>query len=117
MFKKIWDLKIKKAWINYCLINTLEKANSFFRNNWFQKTIIKKNKNKVKLLINTIADKFLIEIVIINIILFAKIGEAMTKKIDTTNYNNHHSIVNNIINISKLVQLLIENNILEKQLG
>ena len=41
----------------------------------------------------------------------------MAKKSGATNYGNHHSTVNNTIDISKLVQLLVEDGIFEEQLG
>lgn len=68
---------MKKAWMDYCLINTSERANNFFADDWFSKTIIKKNKDKVKLSANTILDEFLREIVTLNIISLVKIREIM----------------------------------------
>lgn len=55
------------------------------------------------LLVNAILNMFLKKIVILNIISFIKIREVMTKESYITNYSNHHLIINNIINISKLV--------------
>lgn len=93
---------MKKAQINYYLINKLRKPNKFFADNQFDKNIIKK-KNKFKLSANAILNKFFKEAVIFNIISLAKIREFMARVNSTTYYNNHHSVVNNIINISKLV--------------
>lgn len=89
----------------------------FFANNWFGKTIIKENKNKVKPLINVILNKFLKKIVMLNIILFTKTRKVIAKKSDTINQDNHYLAINNTINISKLVQLLVKNGIFKKQLG
>lgn len=41
----------------------------------------------------------------------------MARKSDAINYGNYHLVLNNIINISKLVQLLVEDSVLEKWLG
>lgn len=87
--KKIWGPKIKKTWMNYCLINTSEKTNKFFINDWFGETIIKENKGKVRPLANATSDRFLKETVILNIILLAKTREVMARKSGATNYGNH----------------------------
>ena len=89
----------------------LERANKFFIDNWFGKTIIKKNKDKVRPLIS---DRFLREIVALNIISLAKTREVMARKSGATNYGNHHSTVNNILDILKLVQLLVKDGVFEK---
>lgn len=106
---------MKKTWINYYLINILKRSNKFFVNNWFDKTIIKKNWNKVRLLTNTILDKFLKEIIILNIISFTKTRKIIAKKVYTTNYSNHYSAINNIIDILKLILLLAKNTAFKKQ--
>ena len=108
---------MKKTWMDYCLINTLGKANKFFTDNWFSETIIKENKNKVKLLVNATLDEFLKKTVALNIISLAKTREVIARESDTTNYGNHHSVINNTVNISKLVQLLVEDDVFEIQLG
>lgn len=41
----------------------------------------------------------------------------MAIKSGAINYGNHHSAVNNIVDILKLVQLSIEDSIFEEQLG
>lgn len=101
--------------MNYCLIDTLEKLNKFFINNQFNKTIIKKNKNKVKLSANATLEKFLRETNMLNIVSLAKTKKVIDKKSGVINHSNYHSIVNNTIDISKLVQLLVENGVFEKQ--
>lgn len=63
----------------------------------------KKNKNKIKSLANTTLDKFLKITVTLNIISIAKTKETIVKKNDTTSYNNYYLIINNTIDISKLV--------------
>lgn len=108
---------MKKAWMDYYLINTLRKSNKFFTDNWFSKTIIKENKDKVKPLANAILDKFLRKTVILNIILFAKTREIMARKSDTINHDNYYLVINNIVNVLKLAHLLKEDNVFEKQLG
>lgn len=67
--------------MNYFLMNILERANKFFADNQFDETIIKGNKNKIKLLANPSLDKILREIITLNIILFAKTKETMAKKV------------------------------------
>lgn len=57
------------------------------------------------------------KIVILNIILFTKIREVIVKKSGAINYDNYYSVINNIINILKLVYSLIKNSTFEKQLG
>lgn len=93
------------------------KANKFFADNWFGKTFIKENKNKVKPSANAILDQFLKETVVLNIISFAKIREVMTRENGTTNYRNHHLVINNTIDILKLIFLLVKDGNFEKQLG
>ena len=41
----------------------------------------------------------------------------MVRKNGVTNYGNHYSVVNNTVDVSKLVQLLVENSFFEKQIG
>lgn len=77
---------------------------------------MKKNKNKIRSPVNAILDKFLKETVTTNIILLTKTREVMAKKSGTTNYSNHDLIVNNIIDISKSIQLLVKDRVFEKQL-
>ena len=108
---------MRKTWIEYYLINTSGKANKFFANDWFGEIIIKKNKDKVKPSANAISDEFLREIIVLNIISLAKTREVMARKSSVTNHGNHYSAVNNTIDISKLVQLLVEDGVFEKQLG
>lgn len=59
----------------------LKKTNKFFINNQFDQTIIKKNKDKIRLSANTILDKFLKEIIALNIISLAKTKEVMVRKV------------------------------------
>lgn len=101
MFKKDIGSRVYKNWINYCFINILERTNKFFIDNQFFETIIKENKNKVKLSVNATLDKFSKEILTLNIILFAKTRKVMAKKGDATNYNNHHLVVNNTLDVLK----------------
>lgn len=102
--------------MDYCLINMSKELNKFFADNQFDETIIKENKNKVRSSANSILDKFLRKIVMFNIILLAKTRKIMAKKSDATNHSNYYLIVNNIVDISKLVQLLIKDGVFEKQL-
>lgn len=81
----------------------LGKSNNFFADNWFGKIIIKENKEKVKPIANIILNKFLKGIVVLNIILLAKTREVIVKDSGITNYGNHHSVVNNTVDISKLI--------------
>ncbi len=101
--KKIWGPKMKKTWMNYCLINTSGRANKFFVDDRFSETIIKENKDKVRPSANATSDKFLKETVMLNIISLAKTREVMARKSGATNHSNHHSVVNNTINVSKLI--------------
>lgn len=67
------------------MINTLRKPITFFVDDWFDKTIIKKNKDKVRLLANTLLNEFLKETVALNIMIsLVKIREVMTKKMVPT---------------------------------
>lgn len=100
--------------MNYCLINTSRRANKFFADNWFGETIIKENKNKVRPSINAISDKFLQETVALNIISLAKTSEVMARESGATNHGNHNSMINNTIDILKLVQLVVEDVVLEE---
>lgn len=103
--------------MDYCLINTLGRPNKFFADDWFDETIIKKNKDKVRPSENTTSDKFLREIVALNILSLAKTREIMIRESGAINHGNHHSVVNNTIDVSKLVQLLVEDGVFEEQLG
>lgn len=103
--------------MDYCLINTLGRQNKFFANNWFGKTIIKKNKNKVRPSANTTLDEFLKETVALNIISFAKTRKVIAKKSGAIEHSNHHSVVNNTVDVLKLIQLLVKDSIFEEQLG
>lgn len=57
------------------------------------------------------------ETVVLNLILLAKTRKIMAKKSGITNYDNYHSIVNNTVDVLKLVQLLIKDSIYKEQLG
>ena len=100
--------------MDYCLINTSRKVNKFFVDNWFNKTIIKKSKDQVRLLANVISDKFLRETVILNIISLTKTKKVMVRESGATNYGHYHLVINNIVDISKLVQLLVEDGVFEE---
>ena len=52
-----------------------------------------------------------------NIISLAKTREVMARESGATNHGNHHSAVNNTVDVSKLVQLLVEDGVFEEQLG
>ena len=41
----------------------------------------------------------------------------MARKSGAINHGNHHSAVNNIVDVSKLVQLLVKDGVFEEQLG
>lgn len=81
---------MKKALIDYCLINTSRKPNKFFVDNWFNKIIIKENKDKVKPSANATLDKILKESVTLNIISLTKTKEVIARHSGATNYGNHH---------------------------
>ncbi len=95
----------------------LEKINKFFANDRFGKTIIKENMDKVRPSANATSDKFLRERVVLNIISLTKTRKVMARESGVTNHGNHHSAINNTINVSKLVQLLIEDCVFGEQLG
>ena len=100
--------------MDYCVINTSGRVNKCFADDWFGETIIKENKDKVKPLANATSDEFLRETVALNII---SPREVMARESGAINHGNHHSAVNNTIDISKLVQLLVEDGVFEEQLG
>ena len=89
--------------MKYCIINTSERATKFFINDQFSETIIKENKDKVKPSVNATSNEFLRETIALNIISLAKIKEIIAKKSGTTNHDNHHSMINNTVDVSKLV--------------
>ena len=66
------------------------RANKFFADDWFSKTIIKENKDKFRPSANAILDKFLRETIALNIISLTKTKEVMARKSSTTNHDNHH---------------------------
>lgn len=78
--------------------------------------LLKKNKNKIKPLANTILDKFLKGTIALNIISFTKTRKIIVWKSSTSNYGNYSLVTNNTIDVSKSVQLLIKNIIFKKQL-
>lgn len=78
-------------------------TNNFFADDQFGETIIKENKDKVRPLANTISDKFWKETVTLNIISIAKTKEVIVRESGATNHDNHHSAVNNIVDVLKLV--------------
>lgn len=112
--KKIGGPKIKKTWMDYYLINILEKTNKFFVVDLFVEIIIKENKDKVKLSTNATSEKFLRETVMLNIISLAKTREVIAKESGIINYSNHHKAKNNTIDVLKFVQLLVKNSIFEE---
>ena len=89
--------------MDYCLINTSGRANKFFADDRFFEIIIKENKDKVRPSANATSDQFLKETVGLNIILITKTREVMAGKTGATNHGNHHSAINNNIDVLKLV--------------
>lgn len=83
------------------MIYTSKISKKNFVTNLFGKTIIKKNKDIIKLLANAILDKFLRKMVALNMISLIKTRDVIVKKYSTTNYGNYYLVVNNIINVSK----------------
>lgn len=67
-----------------------EKLNKFFRNNWFGETIIRENKDKIKLLTNVILIEFFRKTIALNFISFAETRKIRGKKSDATNYSNYY---------------------------
>lgn len=57
------------------------------------------------------------KIVVLNIISITKIKEFLVGKNNTINYGNHHLAINNIIDVSKLVKLLVKEIVFEEQFG
>lgn len=89
--------------MDYYLINTSGKTNQFFANDQFGKTIIKENKDKIRPLLNTTSNEFLREIVALNIISLIKIRKVIVRKSCSIHQDNYHLVVNNTVDISKLV--------------
>lgn len=89
----------------------------FSIDNWFDKTIIKKNKDKVRPSANAILHEFLKEIVALNIISLTKTRKVMNRENGAVNHGNYYSAINNTIHISKLFQLLVEDGMFEEYLG
>lgn len=77
--------------------------NKLYIDDWFGETIINDNKDKVGLLVNITLDEFFKETIALNIISLAKTRKIMAKESDAINHSNYHSVVNNNINILKLV--------------
>lgn len=61
-------MKYRQTWLDYYLINFTDKEGKFYVNNQFKKTIIKLNKEKVRLSTNIKSDIFLRETIALNII-------------------------------------------------
>lgn len=89
--------------MDYYLISISKRANQFFVDDQFNKTIIKKYKDKVRLSVNIILNKFLKKTIVLNMISFTKTREIIVRKNSATNYDYYYSAINITINISKLV--------------
>ena len=72
---------MKKAWMNYCLINISRRANKFFADDRFGETIIKENKDKVRPSANVTLDEFLREIIALNIYHLLKLEKLWSEKV------------------------------------
>ena len=56
------------------------------------------------------------ETVALNILSLAKTRKVIIKESGVTNHGNHHSVVNNTVDVLKFVQLLVEDGVFEEQL-
>ncbi len=113
-FKKLWKFDLKQAWLDYYLINLFRWADKFMANNWFGKKIILLNKKRIYLSINISSNKFLREIIVINVIFLWKYQEAVSHIIRATLHINCHSFVAKLPNVSLLIKYIIEDSLFLK---
>lgn len=73
-----------------------------YLDDYFNKIIIIKYKDKIKVLVNLNLDKFLKKNIILNIVLLNKIKDIIIRKNSIINNNNKIFLINIFINILKL---------------
>lgn len=99
------------------MINASGRLDKFLVDDLLGKSIIKKNKDRIRPLANATSDEFLGETIALNIISLAKTREIMARESDVTNHGNPYLAVNNTVEVLKLVQLPVKIDVFEEQLS
>lgn len=86
-------------------------------NDHFRKRIILLNKEKVRPLVNIKSDKFLKEVVALNILLLWKCKAAVLCTTGATLYGNRYFLVAKLLDVSLLIKHIADNSILEEKLS
>lgn len=79
----------------------------------FEEIIIKLYKDKIRLLSNTNLEKFLWEIIILNILFLYKIKKIIARVTQFTLYKSYYSLISFIFDLSLLVKILVKDRLLE----
>ena len=108
---------MKQACLDYFFINPSGKTDKFMANNWFGKKIILLNKDKIYLFANATSDKFLKEIIAINVISLCKCQEVVSHTTVATSYSNCYSLAAKRLDISLLIKHMTEEFPFYKQFG
>lgn len=116
-FQKLWKTDLKQAWHDYCLINPSKRSDKYCANNCFEKTIIKKNKDKVRLFANAKSHEFLKKMMGANIIFLVAIKEVLDRESSATRYGNHHSIISRMVEVSTFIYHLVKKSVFKAQPG
>lgn len=115
--KQIWKPKLKKAWLDYCLINPFGKPDKFMANERFSEKIVLLNKEKVCLSTNTNTNKFLRKFVSMNVISLWKCQKAVSRVIRAILHSNCHSFATKVSEVFLLMKHMIKDSFFQKQLG
>lgn len=83
----------RQAWQTRSLINSFSWLNKFYANNQFSKIIIKLNKKKIQLFVNSKTNKFLKEMIIFNVLALQKNKDIMARITKITKNRNWYFVI------------------------
>lgn len=109
MYKYKTDPHIsRQAWLNYSPVNISGQPGKFYPDNCFGETIIKLNKEKVRLSTNAKSDVFLRDTVALNVMSLWKSKEVFAQATGATFHGNRHFVVENHPDMQFLIGLILK---------
>ncbi len=110
-------MRYRQAWLDYYPINLTGQKGKFYTNDQFGETIIKLNKEKVRLSATAKSDVFLHEIIALNIMSLWKRREVIAQSTGVTRHGNRHSVIDTYSDVILIVKLIQETKVFQIQPG
>lgn len=108
---------IRKAWLDYCLINPSGKPDEFCSDDWFGETITQLNNEKLRSSDSPMGDTYLRDIVAPNAFSLWKSQEVMASATGATNHGDHHAVVKTHDDVSYVLRELLSEDVFTEKLG